>query len=354
MIPQSANVKYIHRSSADEHMYALDLLRFLAALAVAVHHWGWVAPMDVKILSLYPGKIDRYGNLGVELFFLISGFVILMSARQASLREFIVARMVRLYPAFLICCTLTALIWTIDPLGPTWAQYIVNLTMFPRLSGVTPMDGVYWTLVLEAKFYILIALLIIFHLMPKVEMILWVWLVISVVTISSTLRTFFMSEYVAFFVGGCACYLLRDKQTAGRWLLFAASIFIGISDALDRAQHQTIAHKFPYEPILVGCIISSFFALVLAISLGWLRLPASRHIAVLGAMSYPLYLLHMRIGYLFFSWGERLPGLSIYFATLTWVLLMSWVVYSWGERPVQQWLRARLREPTASPSEALP
>lgn len=52
----------------------------------------------------------KYGYLGVELFFMISGFVILMTASNNSLKRFFISRAVRLYPAFWVCCTITFLL----------------------------------------------------------------------------------------------------------------------------------------------------------------------------------------------------------------------------------------------------
>jgi peptidoglycan/LPS O-acetylase OafA/YrhL len=92
----------------------IDLLRFLAAFSVMFFHYtirGYadgdeLSPVKFSMLSIF----SRYGYLGVDLFFLISGFVILMTAIDRSAKSFIISRMVRLYPAFWMCCTLTFLI----------------------------------------------------------------------------------------------------------------------------------------------------------------------------------------------------------------------------------------------------
>ena len=80
----------------------IDLLRFFAALAVAFYHYAFrgYAANNLSIMP-YPllEPIAKYGFLGVELFFMISGFVILMTAASGSLKGFIVSRIVRLYPA---------------------------------------------------------------------------------------------------------------------------------------------------------------------------------------------------------------------------------------------------------------
>ncbi|MCU0650139.1 MAG: hypothetical protein MUF00_19285, partial [Gemmatimonadaceae bacterium] len=74
----------------------------------------------------------KYGYLGVELFFMISGFVILMTAANGSVRDFVISRAVRLYPAFWVCCTATFLVTMFigEPrYSASLEQYIVNMTM---------------------------------------------------------------------------------------------------------------------------------------------------------------------------------------------------------------------------------
>lgn len=91
----------------------IDLLRFLAALAVVFFHYSFrgYAADGLSVMS-YPllASVSKYGYLGVELFFMISGFVILMTAAHAGLRDFVISRVVRLYPAFWACCTVTFLV----------------------------------------------------------------------------------------------------------------------------------------------------------------------------------------------------------------------------------------------------
>src|SRR5881394_93905 len=93
-------------------LYEVDLLRFFAAMSVLLFHYcfrGYAA--DGMSVMPYPtlAPVAKYGYLGVDLFFMISGFVILMSVSSGSLRDFFVSRVVRLYPAFWVCCTITFL-----------------------------------------------------------------------------------------------------------------------------------------------------------------------------------------------------------------------------------------------------
>src|SRR4051812_29624865 len=90
----------------------LDLLRFVAAAAVMLHHFTGVPAPEWpggNARSICPGlgEVTRFGFLGVELFFLISGFVILMSAWARRVGDFAVSRFVRLFPAYWVSVLLS-------------------------------------------------------------------------------------------------------------------------------------------------------------------------------------------------------------------------------------------------------
>src|SRR5438128_1660502 len=140
----------------------IDLLRFLAALAVVIFHYAFRGYVGHSSSLPYPllEPAAKYGRHGVELFFMISGFVILMSASSGSLRHFIVSRVVRLYPAYWVCCTVTftALVLLAKQSSPTVVQYVSNMTMLTgfdfmqKIAPVPLMDGSYWSLVVEMRF----------------------------------------------------------------------------------------------------------------------------------------------------------------------------------------------------------
>ena len=90
-------------------LYSLDLLRFLAALMVVLYHFSYRGHIGGFTEFSLPeiGGWSKYGFLGVDLFFIISGFVIAWSADKHSLERFIGSRFLRLYPGFLAGVTIT-------------------------------------------------------------------------------------------------------------------------------------------------------------------------------------------------------------------------------------------------------
>lgn len=121
---------------------ALDWLRFAAALGVLAYHYvSSYLPDDPGSRWLeYAAHVTRYGYLGVELFFIISGFVILWSAQGKSAASFAVSRFARLYPAFWAAMLLTSACYLL--LGPYAPQVsgqevslhrlLANATMMPQ------------------------------------------------------------------------------------------------------------------------------------------------------------------------------------------------------------------------------
>src|ERR1700750_2863052 len=106
------------------HFPILDPLRFAAALGAAVLHltfWSWagsspgVAPgfehcVSAGLQFQSAAPFTWFGWVGVEIFFVISGFVIANSAAKSSPSEFLRGRALRLYPAVWVCATLTFLV----------------------------------------------------------------------------------------------------------------------------------------------------------------------------------------------------------------------------------------------------
>src|SRR5262249_39121974 len=101
------------------------------------------------------------GHYGVELFFIISGFVILMTLEKSgNLRSFAISRITRLYPAYWCAVLFTsAVVVALTPsLAPTVPTIAANMTMLQALMRSAYVDPSYWTLTVELVFYLLMVL----------------------------------------------------------------------------------------------------------------------------------------------------------------------------------------------------
>lgn len=153
-----------------KHFPLLDLLRFGAALGVAVFHlmfWSWGyssinAPLgfehhvaaNVQFPSAAP--FTWFAWVGVEIFFVISGFVIANSASKSSAKEFLFGRALRLYPAVWVCSTLTFLVLLVFASGSASefiVPYIRAMLLIPKGISGEWLDCILWTLAAEMAFY---------------------------------------------------------------------------------------------------------------------------------------------------------------------------------------------------------
>ena len=139
---------------AARQAWTIDVLRVVAAGTVAVFHLSWRGAL---LPGLYP-----IGWLGVQVFFVISGAVILGSAHGRTVRPFLFGRVRRLYPAGLACCALNLAV--IAVFRPWFAIPAVYADASPArvlgsvvLAGERFLSTAYWTLPVELSFYLCIA-----------------------------------------------------------------------------------------------------------------------------------------------------------------------------------------------------
>lgn len=334
-------------STTSPRLYEIDLLRFIAAFFVVIFHYtfrGYAA--DHMTCMPYPtlSFIGAYGYLGVELFFMISGFVIMMSTqREGTFKAFVTSRIVRLYPAFWIGCSLTFLVTMVmnDPAyHVTWGQYLINLTMLNGYIGIESVDGVYWSLFVELKFYFLVCLLIVTGQLCHMERWLHFWgvlLVINAMIPFPKIASFFlMTDYGHYFIAGAFFYRI--------WLVgisWSRILMIGIMFVLSLVYEYDAMFRFVrhYQEVLdfkiVGLILTLFFLLFWLIANEKLMMLRRPSFLILGVVTYPLYLIHQNIGYMIFNAnynGENSHVLL--WGTVLMMLLVAWGIARYGEQPL--------------------
>src|SRR5512140_106891 len=126
-----------------ERANEIDLLRFLTAVSVVLFHYAFrgYAADELSIMPYPLAPYAQYGYFSVYFFFMLSGFVILMTASKGSLKAFFVSRVVRLCPAFWLCCTLTfvAILLIGQPkYSATFTDFVLNMTMVSGFFYIPP------------------------------------------------------------------------------------------------------------------------------------------------------------------------------------------------------------------------
>ena len=249
--------------------------------------------------TLFPvlSEITKFGYLGVSLFFIISGYVIALSASNRSALEFAISRFVRLYPAFwagvLVTCVISSLLGSQHY---SIKQVLANLTMLNDYLGVENIDGVYWTLQVELKFYACIFILLITGLFRHLHWWLGLWLALTALYLA-TGQPFFMGIFInphqsCFFIAGIAFYLIHKEGINKFNLFFLLSSWVLSSvEGYKQASNFMIDVDFKDKIVAVG-IIWSFYWLFFLLVTQKIKIAHRNIYLILGGLTYPLYLVH--------------------------------------------------------------
>jgi peptidoglycan/LPS O-acetylase OafA/YrhL len=275
----------------------LDGLRGLAIIAVVLYHaYDRYVPVDA------PGPHPfRFGFLGVSLFFLISGFVILLSLEKTkNYFTFLFHRWRRLFPAMLVASVLlfASAFWLRErPLGIPHTQDLI-----PGLFFVDPhilnfffknmfhsIEGSFWSLYVEVKFYIIFGALFFFMGRNKALLGLVSLYLIYAITffislqIAEKLHKFLGLQSFCWFVGGCCMYLFYVSRDP-KYVLFSVLII-----ALESVR-MTFGFHFKFQ-CLANMVTLAIF--IMPVYFENLRsIFANRILIFFGSISYPLYLIH--------------------------------------------------------------
>jgi len=361
---------------------AIDLLRFACAMLVVAHHYGAALPLNpnpAAAVMLAGVRLDTgwaewtsFGWVGVELFFVISGYVIACSAVGAAPGAFVRRRAQRLLPAAWVCATLTLAVLMAMHAGALpvlgW-QWLRSVSLWPVGRAIDPS---YWTLGIETSFYLVVAWRLRRGSGPgRIEPLAWMIGGASLFfwatqllngsfddgRMNARLLQLLLLPHGAFFALGI---LLHAWHRAGPNALRAAGLvlFLG-TGAVEIAAHAADSARGLNVSASPVPALAAFALGVLAVAacrrvqpwLGW----TCRWSAMLGLMTYPLYLLHQQIG----AAIAAAFGPGAFPAALAVVIALSWSVVRFAEPPLRRAIGAAFsarrgprpdRRPTASPS----
>lgn len=319
----------------------LDSLRGIAAIMVVFYHYTSRYFEIFKLPNTAFFKFS-FGHLGVELFFMISGFVILMSLEKVTNGcEFLKKRFLRLYPSYWVAVIFTFLVLSIVGLPgreTTIIHTLINLTMLHEFFGIPHVDGVYWSLSVELSFYVLVFLSLFVN---KSLFIKWGWsllLILSIIVFVKSASVFssntFVLKYFHLFYAGSVFYAWRKKQL---------SVYLIIPLLLITLVNEYLLHGLLFmKPILF------FYLLFIALQFNLLRYFPNKVFLFLGFISYPLYLLHQNLGYLILFHFNQF-GIDYHIGLVIAIIIsifLAWILAKYIEPMIQKKLKLLISKPS--------
>lgn len=331
----------------------LDGLRFVAVLGIVFFHYafrGYAA--DAFSVMPYPwlASASKYGVHGLEMLFLISGFVITMTAANRNLRHFVISRFVRLYPTFWVCCTITSILILMigaPRFSVTLGQYLVNMTMLSEFFRVPSIDGVYWFLCVEILFYGAVAMAVFLGGMQRFQWFLVAWFAIEVLLEFLPIGrnpARMLADYSVYFIAGAEFFLIWSRGlSASRVVMVVATLALAIVQEINRLPaFEKHYHVIIDRNLIVGAIVVMFVVMLL-IALRRTGPLARARWMLPSAISYPLFLLHENIGFMIFN--RLYPAINphlLFWGTIALMLALSLAVHVVIERRLSAAMTATL------------
>lgn len=303
---------------------SMDLLRVYAALWVVLFHWSGLPGLENPVPDwLMP--FAREGGLGVDIFFLLSGAVIVHTAFGRSWQSFAASRFLRLFPVY-FAATLTLAVYTLmvsDRLEPQHMLAIAGVHFWVGTESLLPPA---WTLYYEITFYMLIAVLLAFVknvTERQIRYALFGFLLVclpAIFTDDPILGFLTLQPFGPLFALGALLGLSTDWSRLRSNLpaiLLASALSFGV------LLNRTNLLEGTVQVIVILVILIGSSAVILLGSrtiekpraqgrvIGW--------VATLSLMTYPLYLIHLNYGSTLITLISR-AGVPM---VVTWVIVLA-------------------------------
>jgi len=326
-------------SAARERIDSVQALRGIAALAVVCNHIPAI----------------QNGAYGVDLFFVISGFIVCHVA-SADPGRFMVKRLIRVVPVYWLCTLLLFMLAAAAPqlMGTTradWTELAKSLFFVPYMKGsghVYPLLYLGWTLNYEMMFYALFALsLLISPRRPQfvaVPLLLGLFITGQLVTFDSVPLRFWTAPIVVEFVFGMAAYSIWRRG----WLAHLHPA-LAVVLALGALAVLVLVHPLDDNLRLLRWGLPAMVVFLATLSLeGRWRWPALW--LLIGNASYSLYLTHQ---YVINAFKQKVAPLDSFTPTQVALMITVMVIccavaiisFKLVERPSNLWLRRKLLRP---------
>lgn len=225
-----------------------------------------------------------------------------------------------------------------------------NATMLAGYLNADYIDGVYWTLQVEIKFYVIVFFLLLIKQIDRSELWAYGWLFLTLLHEVTNVvpKGLILFPYGSYFIAGMVLFQIwKFGQTRMRLIAFLVALAISARHAFSQVHEFVPSDADPWVPVLV---ISLIHAALFLVATRKIVLRANPIWTWLGASTYPLYLLHNSIGRaLFSSFSEQsnLVALSITLAAISIIVAAAATMI---DNKMHRWTRSALTSLFVRPS----
>ncbi len=348
----------------------LDGYRALAILAVLAFHYTirWAPPYDPSAHfpagRIFNGFVPfEYGWFGVEFFFVISGFVILMTLERCrNVGDFACRRFARLWPPLFVAATLTTIImfligptdWLVSKYDYVTSILLIDSSITSRLldhPGIKWVDSAYWSLWVEIRFYLLAAVVYLAVRRNFIKFWLAVQMIVSAAAllhngkVDTLLELVCFPAYLPYFTLGVCIYEIYSKGTLHK-LAVAGAVMAACLILYSAVLSLNIYKGMDATVCTVANLIIFFLFFLFVIDHPLVSIFKFRPIVALGQASYSLYLIHQNIGVSVMrtcvEWG--IPYLIVLPLMVGAIIGAALLLFRYVEVPAKTWILRRSQD----------
>ncbi|MES2680999.1 MAG: acyltransferase [Bacteroidota bacterium] len=323
----------------DKHIPVLDLLRGFAALSVCLYHF--VCTTTGYIQTQWILDFFSIGKYGVQLFFVISGFIIPWSMYKSDYQFknfwlFLLKRLARLEPPYIVSLALAVIILMLrnSILGQSANLQEITVTrillhfgyLIPFFENYEWINQVYWTLAVEFQYYLFIA--IIFVPLVNWGLVARIVIYLGFLALAFFQNSHFLPHWLPVFLLGILIFLFRVKKISALeyYLVSAVVLIFGF---------------YLYQP---GEMLYMVLPVIMILYFSELQFGIGNF---LGKISYSLYLIHPIIGATFINVishhvSHPIGKVAVICTGIVITLISSWIMYRLVELPSKR-LSSRLK-----------
>jgi peptidoglycan/LPS O-acetylase OafA/YrhL len=307
----------------------LDNVRGTAILFVIIYHYFYIYPEHIEVKNfslLYDiNNFLNFGTIGVSLFFILSGFLMASAMdKGVSPNKFLLKRFKRIFPVYWVVIIVTSIVYNyIGYKDISFTQFIMNFFMVQDiLYGSKHIDGVFWSILIEIKFYILCFFIILFSQYKNIKYIFLLMVFFSIIAVLSRLYLnkdvgFGIFLYFSIMLNGMLFYKFIYNNE--NFFLYVQPVFLFYLFCVSEYAYGKTSYSYAWVISIILFLLFYKFKF------------KSKILSFFALISYSLYLIHQNLSYLIMNYFDKNIYLGLLFA-FTISILFSYYLYKFIEK----------------------